>query len=99
MRVISRETVLQKVVGALQNCRQARAVWEGGSAANAASDQFSDLDINILASDPIISIFEAVENTLNSISKISHIWNEPKSLWPELIQKVYFLKDTPRYFL
>jgi len=90
--------ILQKVISDLRNCYQVRAIWEGGSAATATSDQYSDIDINILAADPINLVFETLQNTLRSVSEISHIWNEPKSFWPDLTQKIYFLKDAPKHF-
>ena len=74
------------------------AVWEGGSAAKSTTDQYSDLDICILGIKENESIFAKVEESLGSISEISHIWNEPKSIWPDLTQIVYFLKDSPKHF-
>jgi predicted nucleotidyltransferase len=93
-----RPEILKRLVTELKHCNPVLAVWEGGSAANATSDQYSDIDICVLASDPISLVFQTVESALNSISEITHIWNEPKSIWPGLTQKVYFLKDVPKHF-
>lgn len=82
----------------LQSCSSILAVWEGGSSANATSDQFSDIDLNILHANNEDAVFQIVEATLSSISEITHIYNEPKSLWPDLTQKVYFIKDSPKHF-
>ena len=93
-----RDQVLQKLVTNLQSMDDVFAVWEGGSAANSTTDQYSDVDISILGTEENESIFAKVKESLSSISGISHIWNEPKSIWPDLTQKVYFLKDSPKHF-
>lgn len=91
-------TVLQALLVRLRRCRPVRAVWQGGSAANATSDAYSDIDLNILAGEPAEEVFTAVAEALGAVSPIVHVWNEPKSVWPELTQKVYFLADSPKHF-
>jgi hypothetical protein len=93
-----RNQILDHLVHALQETKGIIAVWEGGSAANKTTDQYSDLDLCILGDGSEEEIFSVVASTLESISPITHIWNEPKSIWPELTQKIYFLKDSPKHF-
>jgi hypothetical protein len=82
----------------LQSCSSILAAWEGGSSATATSDQFSDIDLNILHADNEAAVFQIVEGTLRKFSAITHIYNEPKSVWPDLTQKVYFIENAPKHF-
>ena len=90
--------ILNQLISDLQNCPDVFAVWEGGSAANARSDQYSDIDLNILTSDDVETVFETIERALQTVSEITHVWRVPKSIWPDLSQKIYFLKDAPKHF-
>jgi hypothetical protein len=95
-----RGKILGKLVTDLKAMNDVFAVWEGGSAANSTTDQYSDIDFCILGNEgQKESIFGQVKTSLNSISKISHIWSEEKSFWPELTQKIYILEDSPKHFL
>jgi hypothetical protein len=93
-----RSRLSQELSKELQRCSSILAAWEGGSSANATSDRFSDIDLNILHADNEDAVFQIVEATLRNISAIAHIYNEPKSHWPDLTQKIYFLKDAPKHF-
>jgi hypothetical protein len=93
-----RRRLAQDLSKELRSCSSILAAWAGGSSANATSDRFSDIDLNILHADNESAVFQIVEATLRNISEITHIYNEPKSLWPDLTQKVYFLKDAPLHF-
>lgn len=90
--------ILQIFHQTFKNDESVLAVWEGGSAANSTSDEYSDLDLNILASRNDEAIFKRIEEALGAVSEITSVWNEPKSIWPDLTQKVYFLKDSPKHF-
>lgn len=93
-----KEDILKKLVADLRNCKDVFAVWQGGSAATQKTDEYSDIDLNILTSDNFDSVFKTVESTLQSASKITHTWQVPRPLWPEIGQKIYFLKDSPKHF-
>ena len=93
-----RRRILQALVPALRGFPQALGVWEDGSAANASTDEFSDIDLNVLAREPAAAVFEKVESALNAVSAVNHVWNEPRSFWPGVTQKAYFLKDAPKHF-
>ncbi len=93
-----RKQVLGKLIEGLRLTEQVVAVWEGGSAANASTDEYSDIDLNILVAGDDAPVFRSIEELLNSTSKVTHVWNEPKSIWPDLTQKIYFLKDSPKHF-
>jgi hypothetical protein len=93
-----RHQLAQELSKRLQRSADILAAWEGGSSANSTSDQFSDIDLNILYVGNEDLVFQMVEATLKDFSEITHIYNEPKSLWPDLTQKVYFIKDSPKHF-
>jgi len=93
-----KQHLAEKLSGRLQARSSVLAAWEGGSAANGTSDQYSDLDFNVLISGDVDAAFQVVEETLRDTAEITHIWHEPKSLWPDLTQKVYFLRDSPKHF-
>jgi hypothetical protein len=93
-----RRSLLDRLTRDLQKSPSILAAWEGGSASNAALDEFSDIDLNLLVSGDPEAAFLLVEKSLRGAAAISHTWNEPKSLWPDLTQKVYFLADAPKHF-
>lgn len=78
---------------------EALAVWEGGSAANKTSDQYSDLDLCILVHNPSDKFVELIEAELRKFSEISHIWNISKRPYGKgLIKIIYTLENAPKYF-
>ena len=93
-----RRSLVDRLTRELQLSPSILAVWEGGSASNAAVDEFSDIDLNLLVTGNADAVFPLVEKSIRGTSEITHTWNEPKSLWPDLTQKVYFLADAPKHF-
>jgi hypothetical protein len=73
-------------------------MWEGGSVANKTNDQFSDIDVTIIARDSVETLFQSIEATLDRTFKISHRYVEPKCFWPGCYQRVYFLEGAPKHF-
>jgi hypothetical protein len=74
------------------------AAWEGGSAANGTLDQYSDIDLCVLAKTPLQSIMNEVETALESIG-IDYGWQAKKSFFGDgMIQKVIVLKGSPKFF-
>ena len=77
----------------------ALACWEGGSAATGRLDQFSDIDLCIVA--PLAqadALFVAVEAALSSATVIEHTWTVDPVPWPHMAQRFYLLRDAPPYF-
>jgi hypothetical protein len=75
-----------------------RACFEGGSAATGRLDEFSDIDLVIVA--PLTSadvVFDAVESALSPHS-IVHTWRVDPPPFPQTAQRFYFLADAPRFF-
>ncbi len=93
-----RNQVLRISLDELKPSSDILAVWEGGSAATGTKDQFSDIDLCILASSPPKTILDRVEKSLGTLG-VSYTWQPMKSPWGEgLMQRVIVLKDSPKYF-
>ena len=93
-----KDKVRQVLLTNLQAQPTVSAIWEGGSAANATSDPFSDIDFNIVSDGGEDGVFEVIERSLNAVSRVTHVWNEPKTVWPDLTQKIFFLHQAPKHF-
>jgi len=51
------------------------ALWEGGSAATGRLDEYSDIDLVIVAGlEAAAAIFDAVERALSGVDRIVHTW-------------------------
>ena len=75
------------------------AVWEGGSAATGRLDEYSDIDVVIVAGlDGAPAIFDAVEHALSGVDRIVHTWRVEPAPFPDTAQRFYFLAGAPRFF-
>lgn len=93
-----RKIILATLLPVLEECPDVLGAWEGGSAANDTTDQFSDIDLCVLARAPIQDIIELTEYALRGFG-VSHGWQPSKSFWGEgLVQRVIVLKDAPPFF-
>jgi hypothetical protein len=75
------------------------AIGEGGAAARGRADEFSDLDLMIVA--PVAgaaAIFAIIETALRTIAPITHTWRVEPPGFPDMVQRFYFLADAPRHF-
>jgi hypothetical protein len=91
--------VAQAVVAALQDDPAVRAIGEGGAVARGRADEYSDLDLMIVA--PLAqaeSIFSKIESAIGTIAAITHRWVVEPVSYPEMAQRFYFMADAPRYF-
>ncbi len=94
-----RQRIAQAVVEALRDDPSVRAIGEGGAAARGRADEYSDLDLMIVA--PLAeseSIFSKVESAISAIASITHRWLVEPVTFPEMAQRFYFLAGAPRYF-
>lgn len=94
-----RRTVIERLIAGLLPLAPVRACFEGGSAATGRMDDFSDVDLVIVA--PLSAsdtAFDAVETALSSFSAITHRWTVEPPPFPDTAQRFYFLADAPRFF-
>lgn len=93
-----KKQVLETIILEIENRSEVLAAWEAGSAATGTGDQYSDIDICILAKAPIQKVIENVQNCLQKFQVI-HTWQPIKSVWGEgIVQRIMVLKDSPKYF-
>jgi predicted nucleotidyltransferase len=93
-----RRTVIEALIARLLPISAVRACFEGGSAATGRLDDFSDIDLYVVA--PLSSAdsaFEAVEAAL-AAHGIEHSWRVEPPPFPDTAQRFYFLADAPRFF-
>ncbi|MCB9452625.1 MAG: nucleotidyltransferase domain-containing protein [Anaerolineaceae bacterium] len=90
-----RETILDAVQTTLQPLDYVHAMWQGGAAAFNRADEWSDIDLMIIADgDHVADTVTALETALQSLSPID-IRNElPTPTWHGHWQTFYRLRDT-----
>ncbi|MGZ3776009.1 MAG: nucleotidyltransferase domain-containing protein [Bdellovibrio sp.] len=94
-----RTDLAKAVTNEIAKSPDALAAWEGGSAANKTSDQYSDLDLCVLVNNPSSAFIEHIEYELNKINPIAHVWNISKQPYGKgVIKKIYILANAPKYF-
>lgn len=93
-----RRALIEAVIARLLPLTAVRACFEGGSAATGRLDDYSDIDLVIVAPlDAAATAFDAVEGAL-SPHGISHEWRVEPPPFPGTAQRFYFLADAPRFF-
>jgi hypothetical protein len=93
-----RRALIEAVIARLLPITAVRACFEGGSAATGRLDEYSDIDLVIVA--PLAAAgeaFDAVEAAL-ATHGISHVWRVDPPPFPDTAQRFYFLADAPRFF-
>ena len=94
-----RRQVKDAIISVLRMRDDVAGCWEGGSTATGRLDEFSDMDLVIVASlDAADAIFAAVEDAISAIGKISHRWYVDPPPFRDAAQGFYFLVDAPRFF-
>ncbi len=87
------------IVAALRDDVAIRAIGEGGAAARGRADEYSDLDLMIVAPLPDAgAIFARVEAATRTVAPITHTWSVEPAGFPETAQRFYFLAGAPRFF-
>jgi hypothetical protein len=94
-----RAAIGDAICAALTECADVAAVWEGGSAATGRLDEYSDIDVVIVAGlEGAPAIFEAVEQALSGVDRIVHTWRVEPPPFRDTAQRFYFLAGAPRFF-
>lgn len=88
------------LASALAEADTTRAVWEGGSAAFARADVWSDLDLVVVVRDEAVqATFALVEATLQAAAGIELIWRVPEPTLHGHAQRLYRLERASPYTL
>ncbi|NEU75876.1 nucleotidyltransferase domain-containing protein [Hassallia byssoidea VB512170] len=89
-----REKILETLITALEPKDFVLAFWQGGSAAHGYTDEWSDLDIEVIVKDDEVQqTFDAVEEALQTISEISFNYRVPEPTWHGHSQTFYQLAE------
>ena len=99
-RLVTRDAIVGALTASLEPLSFVDAMWEGGAAAFRRLDEWSDIDLYVVAADDKIpQTFRAVEEALTSLSPIRHKY-EPT--WPPesgIAQAFYRLEGASEYLL
>jgi hypothetical protein len=94
-----RARIFGALLPALEADETARACWEGGSVAMGRADEFSDIDLCVVAE---IARHEAIQDTLASAleraASIAHTWRVDPPAFAGVSQRIHLLHDAPRFF-
>ncbi len=101
MNVIPRDTIISTLSSALEPLPYVHAAWLGGSAASGRSDEWSDIDLQVVVDDDRIEdAYDAVHRALESLSPIRHRHRMPTPTWHGHEQELVALRDAdPCHFL
>ncbi|MBD0264740.1 MAG: nucleotidyltransferase domain-containing protein, partial [Tolypothrix sp. Co-bin9] len=89
-----REKILETLITALEPKDFVLAFWQGGSAAHGYTDEWSDLDIEVVVEDDFVQqTFDTVEEALQTISEISLKYRVPEPTWHGHSQTFYQLAE------
>jgi hypothetical protein len=98
--MLSRETMLAAVRGAVEPLPFVHAMWEGGSAAFGRADEKSDLDLCVVADDDRVEdVYPAVRDALAALSPIELEWRLPDPTWHGNTQAFWKLRDADPHFV
>lgn len=90
-----REEIVETITAALEPLDFVLALWQGGSAAHGYTDEWSDIDIEVIVEDNCVEeIFDIVEKSLKTSSEISFKYRIPEPTWHRHSQCFYQLKES-----
>lgn len=85
---------------ALEPLDYIHAFWEGGAAAFNRIDEWSDIDIYLaIDENKVKKTFLAVEDALESLTRIKQKYNVKQTSWPGIYQAFYRLEGTTEYLI
>jgi hypothetical protein len=94
-----RQHLAVTIAAALREDDLVRAVGEGGAVARGRADDYSDLDLVVVA--PLThadTIFARVETAITTVARVSHVWSVDPPGFADVSQRFYFLEGAPRFF-
>ncbi|MBD2101462.1 nucleotidyltransferase domain-containing protein [Leptolyngbya sp. FACHB-261] len=77
-----RTAILETIIAALQPLDFVLAFWQGGSEAQGYTDEWSDLDLQVIVQDNHVQeTFDALEKSLRTLAPIQFKWRVPEPTW------------------
>lgn len=96
--MIDRNRIIQQLNNALPDIQEVQAAWLAGSDANNRADQWSDIDLRVVASPKhFTAIFRALEHSLSQLSPIDMRYHTPHSQEHLHQQRFYRLSNASAY--
>lgn len=100
MPPLTRQSLLQTVHSALAAQPWVNALWEGGSAAFARNDEWSDVDLQVEVEDAhVAEAFSVVEAALAQVAQADLVFVVPEPAWHGHSQRFYRFADTPPWLM
>ncbi|NWF68084.1 MAG: nucleotidyltransferase domain-containing protein [Chloroflexi bacterium] len=98
--MLTRENILHALENALHPLPYVHALWQGGASAFDRVDQWSDLDVQVVAEDGRIAETVAIiEATLAALSPIDLRYELPQPTWHGHWQAFYRLQEASEFLL
>lgn len=98
--LIERKIIINKIASTLKPLNFAYALWEGGAAAFNQVDEWSDINLYVIAKDDYVEeIFNAVDSSLESLSTIDYKYDLPQPTWHGHAQAYYHLTNSSKYLI
>lgn len=96
---VSRAEIIDRLSAALSQHGFVLAVWLGGSDATGRTDEFSDIDMQILCEDgEVDQTFLAIHAAVESFGPIVHRWRLPEPTWHGNAQELSRVRGAGIYF-
>jgi predicted nucleotidyltransferase len=100
MTTVTRRSMIDALVAALQPRADVNAAWLGGSDAFGRADELSDVDLCVdVADGSALAVLDAVEDALRTLSPIRARYDVPEPSWHGHAQRFYRLTDAPETLL
>lgn len=100
VKELTRDTIIQALVDALEPLDYVHAFYEGGAVAFDRIDEWSDIDLYLVVDDEKVEeTFLAVERVFRALSAIKQKYEIPKLPWPGIFQAFYTLEGASEYLL
>lgn len=98
--MLTREPILKAIVDTLQPLDYVHALWEGGAAAFGRVDEWSDIDLMIVADDECVPEAAArLDECLGALSPVELRFELPQPTWHGHLQVFYRLKHAGPFLL
>lgn len=95
---ITREILIDAMVGEIRTLDFVLAAWEGGAAAFGRVDKWSDIDLYVLVEDGRENdAFSAVERGIGAVSRVKVRYDVPQTGWPGVFQAFYKIEGASEY--
>jgi len=97
---VTRKDIVRVLLNTLEPLDYVHAFYEGGAAAFNRIDEWSDIDLYVVADDnKVEETFLAAENALRTLSPIERKLRTPQLSWPGVFQTFYKLEKASEFLL